>query len=236
MKRILFFVFLIIFVLIQNIYAQGGIKAGVTVGLSFPFSDFAKTDKNDSTSGFAQTGLSASIEGAYFLTQNLGLLGIFYYGIYSTDADALAKGFAEEIANLTGQTTSVKTEVGSWGVRNFMPGIIFLIPIDEKISVNVKAAGGLMIATSPELKATADISGFGTIESKQTSATSSAFAFLIGGGGTYKLSDKLELQANVDYMSGTPEFEFEDESGQKTKAKQTISAIGIKAGIGILLK
>jgi hypothetical protein len=235
MKKTYFFPLLFVLAVTFGVNAQAKGKISLSFGGSVPIGDFAKSDYNDSTSGFAQTDAFASIEGIYPLKKNLGLLGIIGFGRNPIDADALVQGLGEEIANSTGQTVSISVEVGSWEVLSIMGGAILTAPVDEKISLNIKGAAGLMSATSPELKATVTIPGTGSFEVSQTSAKSPALCFLIGGGAGYKLSNKWEMQLNVDYMRGTPELEIQDSDGNTSKSKQTISAIGIKAGIGFIL-
>jgi opacity protein-like surface antigen len=95
---------------------------------------------------------------------------------------------------------------------------------------------GFLTAVSPEITITA-IGAGGAAWARQSSATSTSFAYLIGAGFSFDLGNNLQLLSNLDYLGSKPEFRnvetiSSDGSRFTDTWSQSMGAINLSVGVG----
>ncbi len=177
---------------------------GFTSGLSSPVGDFSKADPgafnnwNNST-GFAKTGFSVGVEGAYYFLPKIGLGGSIYYsehgGFSKNDAAKLGDSYTDAF----GVDQSTVSTTGSYRSLNVMVGPYFSFPL-KKFTIDMRVMGGLLKSISTPVM-TVELEDQTEATFKQLSSPASAFGWQVGAGFRYALTDKLGLTFRSDYFS-----------------------------------
>lgn len=212
---------------------------GLAAGPSFPLSDFGKTDLNDSTSGWAKTGIALEFTYSYRLTHNFGLQGLINYSSNRFDniryGDALTAAYSLDDSS---PDTSFSVESSrNWSSGGILIGPFLRFPLSESLSWDIKASVGFFGVSSP----TAII--YGTISTGEKledyyrqSGKGYGFAYSFGTGFKYKLS-KYYLLLFANYYSSS--VKIDNVSGWDwnsepyiTSFKQNISYLSVTFGAG----
>ncbi len=223
----------------QLVYGQGVSRqyVGLSIGPSIPLSDFSKSLLNDSTSGFAKTGLALSFNYAYRLSHNFGI--------------QLLINYSSNAINNSKYKNQLETAHPNYGVsiestKNWSSGGIFLgpylrFPITRALSLDVRALGGYFGSYSPNV--TIRTTNLNDLNDKGeyyiVSSRASNFGYLLGGGFKYRLGSYYIL-LNGDYINST--LKFKDASGwdwdgepYSTTFNQKINYFTVTGGVGYIL-
>lgn len=233
MKRL---ILLLTFVIVSfsTSYSQDRGHIGLSVGLSAPMGDFANNKSSDENAGFATAGLLFDFSLNYKLNKTIGIEGLVRVQSNGTDADALA----DEFSAITLPGTSGTVESGKWLSVGILGGISATFPLTERFGFNSKILIGVQSSTSPELTVTLNGPG-GYAWVKQESGNGTAFAYLIGAGFNYGITEKADLLINIDYLGAEPEFsdvETTTSLGDSSKGSFDQPMSTINFGLGIALK
>lgn len=206
---------------------------GISLGPSIPVGDLASKNFDNDEAGYANTGAVFDISFAYKLGDgNFGITALIRGQANPTDAQIIADEFSRQFpsANWT-------VESDSWGIGGLMFGGFGSFPVSEKISFDPRAMIGFLNATAPAITVSGSGSG-GSGWIKVESASASSFAYLIGAGFKFDISDKLFLLTNLDYLNSNPEFInvetiTSDGDRQLDTFNQTIGSINLSVGIAL---
>lgn len=225
---------LIFILLVSGVFAQSGRQyVGLSIGPSFPTGDFAKTELNDSTSGWAKTGVSFQVTYAYRFTHNIGITAIVSYSGNGFDITSYKN--ALEAAH---PDTMFSVEAGlSWSSGGIMVGPYLRFPLSDNLSWDVRGLVGFYGTNSPRLTiraTTADGEKLPDYFVQRASAF--AFAYQIGTGFKIKFS-KYYLLLFGDYVSTSMQFTNAsgwdwDNEPFETEFKQDISYMSVTVGLG----
>lgn len=202
---------------------------GLAIGPSFPSGDFAATNLNDSTSGWAKTGVAINLNYSYRFTHNIG---VYVIGIFNSNKfdnikykDALGTGHQD--------TTFSVESTRNWSGGGLLIGPYLRIPLSDNFSWDIRGAFGFYSGYSPKLTIRSSAS-----EEAYYRETGSAFgyAYSFGTGFKFKLANYYVLLFG-DYLT-TP-LKFNNVSGwdwdqepYTAKFKQNISYVNVTIGIG----
>jgi opacity protein-like surface antigen len=207
----------------------------VSGGISLPMGSFAKSDLENSGSGFATQGFLAQV--------NLDWIGKSDYGLavqYTFQRNPLKSSVKKD--TLSGMNEPLGT--GAWTSHYLMAGIVVMKFI-HKVYIEGRALIGVILSTSPV---------FNTIDplyKTEDSNTGTGFAYGIQLGAGYAVSPRVCVKANIEYLVGNPAIHHQYGAqviGVDTttgrfiysapityETKRTISALLLKAGIVIKL-
>jgi hypothetical protein len=216
-------------------FSQDKGYVAISLGTNIPIGDFASSDANNKSAGYATTGGISDISFAYKFGENFGMSALIRGQANPTDAQS----FADEIAKqFPGSNVTVDSK--TWGIGGLMFGGYGSFPISEKVSFDTRAMIGFLNATSPDITVTLTGSG-GSAWVKMNSTSSTAFSYLIGAGFKYDAGRKVCLFANIDYLGANPEFknvETTDNTGATLSTNtfsQSFGTISFSIGIGLRL-
>lgn len=224
----------------QMIYAQSDRQyISLAVGPSFPLNEFAKMDLNDSTSGWAKTGVAFEFTYAYRLTHNFGLQGKLNYSSNKFDnfsyEDALTSAYSR---NPDDPDTTFSSESSkNWSSAGFLVGPYIRFPLSSSLSWDIKALVGMFGVSSPELVlngATDD--GNNLKEYYRLNGRGYAFAYTLGTGVKYKVSnyfvllfvDYFESKLKINNVAG---WDWNSEPYNES-IKQDVSYLSVTLGLG----
>ncbi|HSZ24569.1 MAG TPA: outer membrane beta-barrel protein [Cytophagaceae bacterium] len=206
MKTIHYIIAAAFFLTIQNLAAQNRTKSfiGLSTGLSAPVGNFAKADAGEignwnNTSGFAKTGYSIGLEGAYFFLPKIGIGGSVTYTdhgqLNNKDANTLASAYQQAFDVDQGAVTTV----GRYKTLNAMVGPYLSFPY-KKFTFDVRAMAGILKSFStPEVDVVLTDASI-NYPFSQKSSTASSFGWQTGIGGRYLLMKRISLTLRGDYF------------------------------------
>ena len=211
-------------------FAQDKGFVTVNFGSSIPLGDFAGTDINNNSSGFAQTG--------YLFDATLGLKFSKYFGttilIRSQVNQFDEETFAEHATKEIGYKATVNST--AWYIGNYMIGTYGSFPISKNFTLEPRMMVGFLTATSPEmtLKATAGSIPFWVTKN---SSSSGSLSYLFGIGYKVNAGKHICISFNLDYLGTSTQFnnvETTDSFGgiDFTSWNQNIETFSLSAGIG----
>ncbi len=212
-------------------------NVGLSIGASFPISDFKKAVLSDSTSGFAKTGIALSFNYAYRFTHNFGVALIINYSGNSLD-DGSYKNQLETAHPDYG--VSVES-TDSWTSGGLFLGPYLRFPLTKKLSWDVRALAGYFGSYSPRvlIRTTKidDPSDKGEYYIERAKAN--GFGYVLGTGFKYKVSSYYVLLFG-DFVSSKLEFKDAvswdwDKQPYSTSFNQKIDYLTITVGIGYIL-
>lgn len=206
---------------------------GISLGPSIPMGDLSSKDVDNEAAGFANSGAVFDISFAYKLGEgNFGLTALLRGQSNPTDAQAIADVFAYEFPSFGWTVDS-----DGWGIGGFMLGGFGSFPISKKYTFDTRAMIGFLSASSPEFNVTGTGPG-GSLWVKQSSKSATSFAYLIGAGFKFKISNRLYLLTNLDYLASNPEFLnvetiASDGSRQTDTWSQSLGTLNLSVGIAL---
>ena len=210
---------------------------GLSVGPSFPLSDFAKTDLSDSTSGFAKTGVAFNFTYSYRFSHNFGMQFVANYCSNKLDNST----YANELMKVHPAYSVTVQSSQNWSTGGFFGGPYFRFPIGDVISFDVRGLLGLVVCNSPKATIYATKIDDQNVKADYYRETSraSGFGYMMGAGVKYRLSHYY-LTAFVDYVGS--ELNFKDASGwgwddepYKTTFSQKINYLSLTFGVAYIL-
>ncbi len=175
---------------VQTSSSTKGVFLDASAGLSLPMGAYASIDKDNDQSGFSSSGLLAQLTCDWMGKKDFGLAIQYTFQLNSlknTSKDSVFPGM------------SVPLGSGNWSNHYIMVGPVYM-KYFKKILIEAKALIGVIISTSPFFK-TVD-PAFNTVSSN----TGTGLAFGIGAGAGYRVSSKVTLKINAEYLMGTPKI------------------------------
>jgi hypothetical protein len=210
---------------------------GLSIGPSFPLSDFGKSDLNDSTSGFAKTGVALSFNYAYRITHNFGVQLIISYSSNSLDNIKYRNALEAEHPDYGVSVESSK----NWSSGGLLIGPYLRFPLTSNLSWDIRALGGYFGAYSPNgtINATNKNDPNDKKVSYLVSSRAGDFGYMMGTGFKYKKGSYYILLFG-DYINAS--LDFKDASGwdwdgepYQTKFTRDINYFTITGGVGYIL-
>lgn len=233
----------LLFILIlttQLIYSQSDKQyISLAVGPSFPLNDFAHKNLNDSTSGWAKTGVAFEFTYAYRFTNNIGFQGKITYSSNAFDNlaydDTLTEAYSRNPEN---PDTSFSSESSrNWSSGGILVGPYLRFPLSETLSWDITASIGGFGVYSPTLLINGAIdNGEELKEYYRQSGKGYAFAYSFGTGFKYKLANYYVLLF-VDYFES--KVKINNVAGwdwssvpYNESIKQDVSYLSVTLGLG----
>ena len=213
----------------------------LALGPSFPLSSFKNTELNDSTSGWAKTGVALEIDYAYKLTHSLGLVVQANYSSNKFDifaySDALTA--AHSIDPLTPDSAFVVESNRNWYAGGLLAGPYLSFSFTDYLSWDIRATVGFYGVGSPNLTIKGNISNGDKLETLyMNGGRGYAFAYSFGTGFKYALSSYY-LTVFTNYYNTA--VKIKDVGGwdwnsqpYETSFKQNVSYISLTFGVGYL--
>jgi len=227
---------IILFFCISYVFSQSNNRnyVGLSIGPSFPNGDFVKTDLDDSTSGWAKTGVALSFSYAHRFTHNFGVIVMITYS--GNNFNGLAYGDALMQSD-TNYSLSVES-VSNWTGGGIMVGPYLRFPLGDNFSWDFRGLFGFYGANSPQLIIRATDNRTDPPEKSEyyrQRSNAFSYAYSFGTGFKYKLS-KYYILLFVDYLKSPLKFDnvsgwdWNDES-YKTTFTQEISYVSVTIGL-----
>jgi hypothetical protein len=206
----------------------------LSVGPSFPSGDFGKTDINDSTSGWAKTGVAIQVAYAYRITHNIGVTAIVSYSGNSFDITSYKNALD---AAHPDTMFSVESYL-SWSSGSIMVGPYLRLPLSDKLSWDIRGLIGIFGSRTPRLTiraTTAD--GEQLPEYFRQTTRGFGFAWQVGTGFNLKMN-KYYLLLFADYVDSSIDFDNTtgwDWNGEaySTSFNQHVSYVSATIGLGV---
>lgn len=229
-------ILILIILLTITVQSEAQDKKGyisLSLGPSFPIGDFSSKDIDNGKAGFAATGGLLEISFAYKLGEgNFGITALLRDQVNLFDNQSFVNEFTSKFP-----TTYWTVEGDGWGMGAFLFGGYGSFPFAKKASFDTRLMLGVSVATSPEITITETEKGK-TTWLNQSSASTSAFTYLIGAGFKYEIGKRLCLLTNLDYLGAKPEFSSvqylsSDGSMEWNTFSQKIGTINLSAGIAL---
>ena len=203
---------------------------GFSIGPAIPLGEFGSKDIYRDYSGFAKTGISLQVVNfGYRIGKNLGVAGMWSGASFAFDEEALRSA-----SNLS----SIYINIGSYGYSSLMGGLFVSIPT-PLVDFDFRAMIGFGYGMIPETH----ISGYnyvGTYGSiSQSSSDAIAIAGDLGVGARFNLTQLINFNLFIDYMSCRPEFSIDYYEGGEYEGtasyEQPMDHLTITAGMGFRL-
>jgi opacity protein-like surface antigen len=236
MKKLLLSAFLLSSTL--GVFAQTTAKkSSLAIGLgpSFAVGDFSSKTASDESAGLAITGFFIDLGYQYQFSKNVGSITLFKGKIHAIDKNAF--GYTVP----TGSGGSVKFDATSWKIGSILSGLTQTFPLSSggTFSVEFRELAGVQFTSSPELNINYNIPGLGSYSGTQESQSAKSFAYLVGLGFKYQISNGLGLKLFGDYNNSNVTFkQFTITSGATTttlpESKQNTGTIN--AGVGLVIE
>jgi len=249
MKKILL-LFLICVASVSSVFSQvkNGNTFSFSVGPAFPTGQFASKDFLSESSGLAKTGGAVSINYTKFVSANFGITVCVQAQHNSMDVDVLEKEFGNSLTDFP---------VWSFDPRSWLYGALllggtgqFAMDKKNKFMLITKAMAGVAFAKSPGM-AGKSVTATGLASVEQNKKTATGFAYCVGAGINYSISESVFLTSSLTY-NGTNKMTFKDVQTVITSVegtpgspdyvaqqymttingKQTISSVNVLFGIG----
>lgn len=181
--------------------AQGNSFIGINGGYASLSRNPTKSDYADNRSGYAATsGAHFGIDGAWFFLPHFGIGGVYTNTSFATNGlQSLADGYK---ADFDVDSTTVKVS-GRYQLNSFLAGPCYSIPV-KRFAFDFRALAGISVVRTPQFTTYLEDQQNATFS--QQAATKTAFAFQVGAGVRYALTDWLSVKLNVDYFRTNPDF------------------------------
>lgn len=206
----------------------------LSVGISFPLSNFVSTDKKNEKAGFAETGFRLSMPFGYLFESNIGIGGILFTQKNQVDLDALTSQFSIP--------PNAKLSTIPWSAEGILVGPYLSFPVDtvQGVSLDFQFSAGIINASIPVLLINSVYYGRGyySVYSASTkSASAVAFAYSADVSMNFRIANRLKARLSANYFSTTPTFENipVTEPG-KESYEQPMTTFNFDAGIAYFLK
>ncbi len=170
-------------------------------GFSIPTGNFAKTDYNNNSAGFAKRGPVFGLEGAYYFYKNLAFVAALTY----QDQGELSQNDVQNLAN--GYNTSfnrdyaIGTGVGRYNSVNILGGPQYSF-VYKKFTLDLRASVGIIRSFSTPTLSIEFVNTTNTsVIYSQNSAKGTVFAYGGGAGLRYALGDHWFVNLRGNYIN-----------------------------------
>ena len=212
----------------------------ISMGGAVPFGDFASTDIENTSAGYAETSLFLSFDGAHLFLPYIGIGGTMTYANNSVDQVSLRTDIIAKIKEqypdfVIPEDTYISFDAGVWNHVNVMVGPQFTLPLD-RLNFDLRALGGLSFIFPPEMQI------YLANEDEEfrkyfTYQTKVSFGYLFGAAIRYNTSDNMMIRLMADYTYAKTTYTVTDEyEGPGTpdtgEYEQPIGTWNIGIGIG----
>lgn len=221
----------------QMLHAQSGKRQfiGVSAGISIPTGDFAQANIDDSTCGFARSGVNIQMTYGYRFTHNLGLQAQITYNSNAFDYIKYENGLMEQYPDYQ---VSVESRT-NWSSGGILIGPYLRLPLTEQLSWDVRALFGLYGAYSPDIIIHTSKGALEKNDYYRNPGKGFSFGYSLGSGFKYQFS-KYYLLLYADYVASP--ISIDNASGwdwndqpYSTTFKQEINYISVSLGFAYLL-
>jgi hypothetical protein len=200
---------------------------GIQTGPSFPVGKYhLKTLPEGS---FAQTGFSASLEGAWFFLPWMGTGGLA--GMHYHPVDVGTLGY-EKVKN-DPFMNDVYIRSDPYRSYTLYTGLFFQFPLIQRLSFTAKALGGMIYTQSPYQLYKATYEEIGEHWFEITSAGDYAGSFLVGAGFRYELKNCIGFSLNSEFTYNNMKFDFVTSDGSIRTDKKVVAFVNLVAGVFI---
>ena len=200
---------------------------GMQAGPSFPVGKFQLKELPDGS--FAQTGISTSLEGAWFFKSWLGAGGSAGVHVHLVDVGVL--GYEKVLADPFMNDVYIRSD--PYRSYTLYAGLFFQFPLVQRLSFSGKALGGMMYTQSPYQLYKAEYEMIGEKWYEITSAGDFDGSFLAGAGLKYELKNCIGFSLNSEFTYNVMDFDFETSDGSIRTDKRVVSFVNLVAGIFI---
>lgn len=200
---------------------------GIQAGPSFPVGKFQLKELPDGS--FAQTGFSASVEGAWFFKSWLGAGGLA--GMHYHPVDVRVLGYEKVVADPFMNDVYIKSD--PYRSYTLYAGLFFQFPVVQRLSFTGKALGGIIYTQSPYQLYKAEYEMIGEKWYEITSAGDFEGSFLAGAGLKYELKNCIGFSLNSEFTYNLMDFKFELSDGSIRTDKRVVAFVNLAAGIFI---
>jgi hypothetical protein len=228
MKRSLIFLFLIFITFFLHAQEKPSFIS-INAGTSIPVGGFSSKELPDG--GFAQAGLSVTVDGAWFIKSWLGIGG--NTGLSLNPVDVVTLGYEKALSDPFIDEAFIRSD--PYAVTSLYAGLYFHIPVMQRFSVTAKALGGMIYARTPYQLYKADYYMIGYQWFEVTSSGDYEASFLAGAGFRYDLKNCLGLTLNSDFTYNQCDFDFTTPDGSTRTDQKVISIVNVSLGLVIRL-
>ncbi len=235
MKKIL----VILFFITQLSFGQstGRQYIALSAGPSFPLGDFKKAVLNDSTSGYAKTGVALSFDYVYRFVHNFGMQLIVNFS--SNSLDNMVYKNQLEAAHPAYGVSVESTE--NWSSGGIFLGPYLRFPFTDKLSWDFRALAGYFGSYSPKVVIRTTKIDNPSVKGEYYVERSRAngFAYILGTGFKYRIGSYYLLLYG-DYVGSSLKFDhltgWDWESKAYSKSfNQKINYLTVTFGVGYIL-
>ena len=224
-----------------NIIAQEGeIFVSLAAGASIPLSEYAASDFNNPSSGFAKTGGNFGINFGYRFNEYLSLTGLLSGSVNRYDYIQLQNWLTENFIDLMPDTRWI-VETKSWGLGGLLGGFTGSLPlVNNRFYVDARALGGFTYVYSPAIYITGIESGAEDIYLFVEQYSTGSWALDFGAGFRYKRTRNQYFTLYADYFMAHPKYsgvvsESNFGASRSDSFSQKINAVNISLGIGYIV-
>lgn len=214
----------VILTLTSNLFSQVKYQPetylAISVGGSFPVSDFAEYDSYAK----ANTGGNTSLRLAIPVSKNFGVYTLVYGQAFSVDDEGIADAY-----RATGFYDSIAVGDKNWILGGALTGGYAFFPIDNgPVSVEAMILIGGIYTEFPAIT----ISENRTSLIRRDGGQAWSFGYLIGAGLNYNVSQKVCLLLDLNYTGSS--FEYQPRSGPEVTSleSQRVRILNLNFGFG----
>ena len=202
---------------------------GFRYGYSLPMGQFSSHKYNDGA--YALFGATASIEGIYYLNENLG----FGLNISGSSYPIAVGFFLQDKDSADADFTYIHLKSSPYYLRSFTGGIYYRIPFAERFNISFKGLGGILWALSPDqmYAARSNLQTDLVVTWEKTSSRSIRASFIAGTALNYKLFTNVDLMLETEFSYGRSIFGFRDLAGNRTEQKIKMPLFKMQSGLNI---
>jgi hypothetical protein len=209
-----------------SVFSQSFI--GVDGGVSLPLGNWGKTSTatemtsingtvNDK-SGYAKTGGSFAVDGAWFFSKHFGIGGQFNSGTHSLKGvDSLSQGYEESFD--VDQTSTSVTNYKLWSI---LAGLYYDWHFTRKLALTARALAGVAHVSTPAIHVAIEDGGIDDPPVIQESAGKAAFAADGGVGLQFGVLKFLAIRLRADYFYTKPAIAIRN-SGRNNNAGREVN-------------
>ena len=179
-------------------------KSSVFIGLgqSIPMGDFSLKDPTNEKAGLAAVGGHLDLGYQLRFSKNVGAIAMFKGRIYGISKESL------NYALPTGSGGSLAVDASTWKMGAVLVGLAQFIPPsnNELFTLEFREAAGVQFTSSPSVDVNYNITGLQTVSASQESESASSFAYLLGLGFRYQISNHLGVKIYGDFNNSNVKF------------------------------
>ena len=200
-------------------------------GPSVPVGKYQAQELEKPAGSFATTGISVSLEGAWFFKPWLGVGGQF--GMHFHPVDVSTLGYYKVIEDPFMNDVYIRSDP----YRNYAlyAGLYFEQPVIQRLSVTAKALGGVLLSKTPYQLYKAEYEMAGLQYYEITTSGDLEGSFMAGTGLKYSLKNCIGFTLNGEFTYNQCDFDFEKLDGSIRTDQKVIAFVNILAGIFLKL-